>query len=123
MQAGDLRSKVGFYQRGSVGVNSPPAPDYGDNELEFGSTPDFTCLANIKPRLGGEAVLAARLTGINHVNITVRTSTDTKRVDPTWRCKDERSGASYNIRSVIDPYEHTSDRGNWIEMLCEKGVA
>lgn len=119
MQAGDLRSKVGFYKRPASG-NSP---DYGNTEGEFPGTPEFTCAANIKPRLGGEGVLAARLTGTNPINITVRKSSDTVLVDTAWRCKDERTGVIYNIRSVIDPFEHTADHGKFFEMLCEKGVA
>lgn len=119
MNAGDLRSKVGFYKR-------PPndaSPDYGAAEGEFLSTAEFTCAANIKPRLGGEQVLAQRLSGTNLVNITVRASSRASEVDTAWMVKDERSGVQYNIRSIIDPYEHTSERGKWIELLCEKGVA
>ncbi len=122
IQAGDLRSKVGFYQRGTRGADSP-AVDDGNYETEFPDEPEFTCSANIKPRLGGEQVLASRLEGTNLVNITVRKSSDTVQVGTAWRAKDERSGSIYNIRSVIDPYENTSDHGKFLEMLCEKGVA
>lgn len=121
--AGDLRSKVGLYKRGAIGADSPPAPDYGNNETEFPDDPEFTCAAKIAPKLGGESVLAGRLTGTNLVNITVRRSTNTLLVDTAWRAKDERTGAIYNIRSVIDPYEGTADHGRYLEMLCEKGVA
>lgn len=123
LQAGDLRSKVGFYQRGTIGADSPAVPDYGIPETEFPDDPEFTCAANIKPRLGGEGVLAARLSGTNLVNITVRKSSSTVQVDSAWRAKDERSGVIYNIRSVIDPYENTADHGKFLEMLAEKGVA
>lgn len=120
MQAGDLRSRVGFYKRPSSGDSSP---DYGVAEGEFPAEPEFTCSANIKPRLGGESVLASRLTGTNLVNITVRQWTLTASVDTAWMVKDARSGVSYNIRSIIDPFEHTADRRKWFEMLCEKAVA
>lgn len=123
VQAGDLRSKVGFYQRASVGPDSPPVPDYGSTEGEYPSEPEFTCAANIKPRLGGESVLAARLTGTNFSNITVRQSSSTSLVDTAWRAKDERLGVVYNIRSIIDPFENTVERGRYFEMLCEEGVA
>jgi hypothetical protein len=115
----DLRSLVGFYQR----VTEPDVPDTGNEHSEFPDLPTFTCAANIKPRLGGEAVLAARLTGVNLVNITVRRSSQTAAVDTAWRAKDERSGTLYNIRSVIDPFEHTADHDRFVEMLCEKGGA
>lgn len=118
-RAADLRSKVGFYKRPASG----DSPDYGITEGEFSSDPEFTCAAAIKPKLGGEAVLAGRLTGTNLVNVFVRQSSSTVLVDTAWRVKDERSGVIYNIRSIIDPDDGTSDRGTWFEMLCEKGVA
>lgn len=120
MQAGDLRSKVGFYKRPDA---SDSSPDYGNTEGEFPDTPEFECAANIKPKLGGESVLAGRLTGTNLVNITVRRSSSTAQVDTDWRVKDERSGTIYNIRSIIDPQEGTNQHGRFFEMLCEKGVA
>jgi hypothetical protein len=119
LQAGDLRSLVGFYQRQTVTGD----PDYGNDQSEFPDVPVFTCSANIKPRLGGEDVLAARLTGVNLVNITVRKSPSAVQVDTAWRIKDQRSGVIYNIRSIIDPAEHLADHDKFLEMLCEKGVA
>lgn len=117
MQAGDLRSKVGFY--------APVAGDdgYGNVTTGFADDPDFEVSANIKPRLGGESVLAGRLTGTNLVNITVWQSGQTSGVTTACRAKDERSGVIYNIRSIIDPDEGKPSHGRWWEMLCEKGVA
>lgn len=120
--AGDLRYKVGFYQRTALGVSSPPV-DYGNTEDNFPATANFIVRANIEEKLGGEAVLAARLTGKHIVNITVRQSTNTALVTTDWKAKDERTGDEYNIRSVIDPDGGTSKHGFYFEMLCEKGVA
>lgn len=113
MQAGDLRERIGFYR--------PVASDDGaGNETSgFGDAPDFVLFANEKPKLGGEAVLAGRLTGANLVNLTVRQSSLSRQVETEWRAKNERSGAVYNIRSIVDPDQHRQ----WLEMLCEKGVA
>jgi Phage head-tail joining protein len=119
--AGDLRYRVGFYTRDS-GAGSPDVPDYGSGD-EYPTTATFTVWANIAPRLGGEAILANRLTGKNFVNITVRQSTNTNLVDPDWICKDEGTGEIYNIRSVIDPHQGDPDHGLWWEMLAEEGVA
>lgn len=125
--AGDLRDRVGFYKRGTTGDPdaSPPTFDdgYGNTVGEFSATAEFSVAANIKPRLGGEAVLAGRLTGQNLVNITVRQSDDTSSITTDWRAKNERSGELYNIRSIIDPDENTAQHGRFWEMLCEKGVA
>jgi len=121
MQAGDLRSKFGFYKR-----PTPPSSgaEYGVPQgPAFPATPEFVCAANVRPRLGGEQVLADRLGGTNVVNITVRQSSRTRRVDAGWRAKDERSGTLYNIRSVIDPNEGAPEHGQWLEMLAERGVA
>jgi Phage head-tail joining protein len=119
--AGDLRYRVGFYTRDS-GASSPDVPDYGSGD-EYPTTATFTVWANIAPRLGGEAILANRLAGKNFVNIIVRQSTNTDLVDPDWICKNEATGETYNIRSVIDPHQEDHDHGLWWEMLAEKGVA
>lgn len=122
MPAGDLRYRIGFYQRGGPVGGSPPPPDYGSGG-GYSDTATFVTYGNIVPRLGGEQVLAARLTGRNLVNITVRQSSETEAVDTDWICKNEDSDEQYNIRSVIDPHEGDTDHGLWFEMLCEKGVA
>lgn len=117
---GDLRYSVGFYERGALS-NSPP--DYGNTQDDFPSTATFIVSANITPKLGGEDVLAARLTGKGFVNIVVRQSAQTALVTTDWRAKDERSGEIYNVRSVIDPDGGNQRHGFYFEMLCEHGVA
>jgi hypothetical protein len=120
MSIGNLRYSVGFYQRPALGA-SPP--DYGNVEDDFPPVATFVVPANIVPKLGGEDVLAARLTGKGFVNIIVRQSAQTRSVTPDWRAKDERTGEIYNIRSVIDPEGGNSKYGFYFEMLCEHGVA
>lgn len=122
MPAGDLRNRIGFYQRGGLASGSPPPPDYGSIG-GYPSVATFITYANIVPRLGGEAVLAARLTGRNFVSITVRQTSETEQVDTDWICKDEDSGEQFNIRSVIDLHQGDTDHGLYLEMLCEKGGA
>jgi head-tail adaptor len=121
--SGDLHYRVGFYTRDAPAApGSPPPPDYG-SAPGYPTTPTFVVWANIEPRLGGEAILADRLTGKNFVNITVRQSVQTNAIDSDWICKDENTGELYNIRSVIDPQKGNRKHGLWLEMLCEKGVA
>src|SRR4051794_23518053 len=98
MQAGDLRDRVGFYR--------PVVSDDGAGNLtsSFADVPALQMAANITPKLGGESVLAGRLTGKNLVNITVRKSALSLAVTADWRARDERSTVVYNIRSIIDPY-------------------
>jgi head-tail adaptor len=117
MQAGDLRDRIGFYKRIEI------EDEFGNTTGGYGPVPDFSVAANVKPKLGGETVLAGRLTGTNYVNVTVRQSSQTRQVTVDWMAKDERKGVSYNVRSIIDPLQGQSGQGAWFEMLCEEGVA
>jgi SPP1 family predicted phage head-tail adaptor len=113
MQSGDLRERIGFYARVSLDDGA------GNVKAGYGPNPEFILSANVKPKLGGEGVLAGRLTGTNLLNITVRYSSKSTQVTPDWRAKDERSGVIYNIRSIVDP----TQKRQWLELLCERGVA
>jgi len=113
ISAGDLRFRVGFFQR------ALQSDGYGNTQSEFPDDPEFTVSAAIVPKLGGESIQAARLVGRKHVNITVRSSGVTRMVSESWKARDMRSGVDYNIRSIIDP----DGKRQWIEMLCEEGVA
>lgn len=113
-RAGELKWQIGFYARGVS------EDEYGNTQYVYEDDPEFICAASVKPKLGGEAILAGRLSGSNFVNITVRSSSDTLRITTDWRAKDETSGKLYNIRSnPIDP----DGKRIWLEILCEEGVA
>lgn len=122
MPAGELRYRVGFYQRNAPGAIGSPDTDYG-SDGGYPTTATFITYADIAPKLGGEQVLAGRLVGKNLANITVRQSTETNAIDVDWKCKNEDSGEIYNIRSVIDPHQGGVKHGFWWELLCEEGVA
>jgi len=112
--AGELKWRIGFYPK----VASED--EYGNTQYVYADVPSFVYSALVKPKLGGEAILAGRLSGTNFVNITVRASSDTRQITTDWRAKDERSETLYNIRSnPIDP----DGKRVWLEMLCEQGVA
>lgn len=112
--SGQLRERVAFYKR------TVASDGHGNEESTFPDDPEFPAIAaKITPRLGGEAVLAGRLTGKEYVNITVRYSRDTKAVTEDWIVKDDRTGTVYNIRSIVNP----DLKKTALEMLCEKGVA
>lgn len=113
-RAGELKWRIGFYARTAT------SDDYGNTRFVYEGSPEFVVAASVKPKLGGEAVLAGRLSGTNFVNITVRSSPDTLSITTDWRAKDEDSGKVYNIRSgPIDP----DGKRMWLELLCEEGVA
>lgn len=117
-RAGDLNERIAFYM--------PVETDDGKGNTEIGFPAKPTVgpvAAQIAPKLGGEQVLQGRLTGTNLVNITVRMSSAIKQVTTAWKARDERAGIDYNVRSIIDPFQGTPQRGLFLEMLCEKGVA
>lgn len=111
MSAGALRELLAFDERAAT------SDGYGNSLGEFAEV--FRCAARVRPRLGGEQVMAARLGGVQPVTITVRYDSRTAAVTPDWRARDVRSGVVYNIRSVVNPDE----RRRWIDMIAEKGVA
>lgn len=114
-----------------------PAPDYRDRltfanrvELtdEFGGTvgawqDQFTVAAQIKPRLGGETVEAARLAGRQPVVIRVRRSSATAQIRTDWKATNARTGIEYNIRAAVDPHEGDKEHGRYVDMLAEAGIA
>lgn len=114
MQAGDLRERFGFYPRTRQAIDA-----YGNEEAAVSENPAFVVWAALRPKLGGEEVLAARLVGKNSANITVRRSPDTAKVTAGWVAEDQSTKEKWNIRSVVDP----DGSGAWVEMLAEKGVA
>lgn len=111
MTAAEMRERVTFQAR------QFESDGYGNTEGDFAD--EFTVAARIRPRLGGEAVLAARLEGRKLVTITVRHSSDTEQITTDWRAKDARTNVLYNIRSIVNPDEHK----HWLEILAEQGVA
>lgn len=113
MQAGDLRNKIAFYRRIIIDDG------YGNKTGGYPDKPTFILSGNVRPRLGGEAVLAGRLAGRNTVNITVRMSDAARSITSDWKATDLRSGTEYNIRSIIDP----DGKRQWVELLCDEGVA
>jgi len=114
--AGDLNKRVSFSKKEVISDDSPPLPDYGNTEEDF--VVQFTVAARIRPRLGGEAVQAARLEGRNFVNITIRASAQSRLITTDWIATDTRSGEVFNIRSVIEPPQDIE----FLELLCERGV-
>jgi|SRR5215471_2838577 len=108
----ELRERIYFDVRNDI-------PDgYGNVQSTF--VEQFSRLAKVRPRLGGETVIAGRLQGRKFVDVTVRSDDQTVRVLPDWRARDVR-GEIYNIKSIVDPFEHTADHNRWIEILCEVG--
>lgn len=109
MRAGDLRERVTFAER------IEEDDGHGNKEGDF--VDRFTVAAGMEPRFGGEAVMAARLSGRQPVSIVIRYFERGKSITPAWRATNARSGEIYNIRSVV-----VGKRRDLIELLCEAGV-
>ncbi len=122
--AGRLVEKVAFDRRQ---IDNPDSPaDYGNTETTW--VEQFDCRAEFIHLRGGEEVMAARLANKHVQIIRVRSAVLTRGVEPDWRIRDENSGVFttggewtgdvYNIRDITP-----SDDRQWIDFLCEKGVA
>lgn len=109
--AGSTRHRITFERRQDV--------DDGFGNTQAGWVEQFTVWGQVKPKLGGEAVVAARLQSQNTVNISVRQSRRTRLIREDWRARDVPEGVEYAIKSIIDP----DDGGAWLELLCQTGVA
>lgn len=111
MAAGKLRSKLNFQQR-SISDDGFGNPVTGEYQTIFSDA------VEIIPRLGSEAVISARLQGLQPVTIRVRSHTATRAIDATWRAVDARTGAVY---SVVSPPVDLDQKGAHLDMLATVG--
>lgn len=109
--AGDLKHRIVFAKRDMTDDGM------GNEVAEW--TDQFTVQAALQARFGGEAVLAARLGGVQTYLITVRQSAQTKQIGVDWRATDARSGLELAIKSIVDPMDDHA----YFEMLAQSGVA
>lgn len=113
MTAGLLRERIAFSER-EVGVSA--ADGYGNFEGGWGYR--FTVAARKRYLRGGEQVIGQRLQGTQPILLTVRASSDTRRITADWRATDARSGEHYAIRSVSP-----AERRDYIDILVQAGIA
>ena len=111
--AGKLNRRLRFESPAPL----PAGDGYGN--FERGWKVEFTVFAAMQPRFGGEAVIAARLSGTQPVTVTVRRSSATLRITPAWRIVDTRTGAIYAITS---PPADMAQDGAALEMLAVAGA-
>lgn len=107
-----LRERVAFDKLGEAVSDS-----LGNVQTTWAE--QFVTAARITPRLGGEAVMAARLSGRQPVTITIRSSAASELIAPDWRARDVRTGKIYNIRSIAN----VDERHRQFDILAEEGVA
>lgn len=111
ISAGQLRHRIAFDKRADV--------DDGYGNVQADWIEQFVISAGLRARLGGEAVLAERLSGEQPVTITIWQSNQTRRITTDWRARDVRTGTIFNIKSIID----ADDSRQQFDLLCQSGVA
>jgi head-tail adaptor len=89
--AGHLGERLAFQKRVAT------TDGYGNAEGAWQTR--FTVAARVQPLKGGEAVLSARLSGVQPVIIVVRMSSHTKQITAGWRAVDARTGTVYALTS------------------------
>jgi head-tail adaptor len=111
-RAGQLRERVAFEVRGDVddGMGNPQSGDFAEV---------YRCAARIMPKMGGEQVMAARLTGTQPVLISVRICEALREIGTDWRVRDVRNDIVYNIKAISNPDE----KREYLEILAISGAA
>lgn len=107
--AGDLRERIAF--------DRPRAASDGMGNAVGAWSEAFAVAAQRVPLRGGEEVMAARLESRQPFILRVRRSSQTLTITASWRARDARSGAVYNIRTISDP----DGRREWLDVLVEQG--
>lgn len=111
--AGSLRDRLHFQQR-LVGQDG-----FG-NERPGEWQTMFTAAAELIPLRGTETVMAARLAGMQPYVIRIRSSTQSRLVDTSWRIVDARRPERiFNITAIVDP----DNRRAWLDLTATEGGA
>lgn len=110
--ATELRDKVRFERR-ATGAN------VGGVTKQEWTALGVERSARVLARMGGEGVLAARQTGTQPVEITVRSDSGTRSITTDDRAVDVRDPTRvFAIRSIADP---EAGGRRWLNMLCDLG--
>lgn len=75
-----------------------------------------TVSAEFRPMRGGEAVIAARLTGKQPYVVRVRQAAATRQIRHDWRLVDARTGEVLELRS---PVHDPDGKRAWLEFVVE----
>jgi len=109
--AGALSELISFQRRDEIddGFGNPVSGEFSEQFREY---------ARLQPRMGGETVIASRMTGVQPFTMLVRSNDRTKGVTPAWRAVNARSGRVYNIITNVN----VDERNGWQEMLISDGA-
>jgi len=113
MKSEKLRERVIFEKRMTLADPGDGAGTYRADWVE-----QFERWASVTNLIGGETVIAARLSGIQPCVITVRMDSETKLIKADWRARHKVSGDIYNLRAP----NPAPDRSQ-ISFMAETGEA
>lgn len=108
--AGPMREILAFEKREFV------IDAYGNSVGDWVEV--FRAAAALDPRQGGEAVMSARLSGLQPYDVAIRYTTTAAAVSSEWRCRDVRTGKVYAIKSAVP-----NSRRSYIDLLVVEGEA
>lgn len=111
MSAGLLRERIVFERR--IAADD----DYG-NQVGTWEAGGPAVAARVQYLKAGEEVIGQRLSGVQPVVITVRSSTFTRGVTADWRARDARSDKTFNLKAP-----RPGERRDYIEFLATSGEA
>lgn len=113
-RAGALRERVHCQMAAALDDGwGTPLPGAG----EFAT--QFTIAAGMKPRTGGEGVDAARLGGTQPFVVTVRNTSQTRKITTAWRLVDARD--ENRVFAVTSPPADPDGKNQWLEFLVVEG--
>jgi head-tail adaptor len=111
---GALNDRMHFQNRSAIddGWGNSSA---GQGEFET----QFTRYAALRPRIGGEAVTAARLDGRQPYVVTVHYDRQVLGVTTSWRLVDKNN--ANRVLNIISPPADPDGTRQWLEFLAEDG--
>lgn len=112
MLAGALRERLRFERR-------PTTADDGYGNVEGGWRMMFQAYARVRPLVGSETVIAQRLSGVQPVRITVRSSALARQVTAGWRAVDMRDEA--RVFNITAPGANMDERNRWVDLMATFG--
>lgn len=116
MTIGMMRDRIAFDKREDLSANSPPGDGHGNMEGDWQE--QFTRYARLRPKFGGEEIMASRLQGVQPYTITVRFDSKTRTIGPGWRARNVADGTIYAITA---PVTNPDEKKKFIEITVTAG--
>ena len=113
MPAGGLRERLRFEKRAAQADDG-----YGNREGDWEC--QFDEYARVRPLTGSEPVIAARLTGVQPVRITVRSCYQTRLITSGWRAVDTRDET--RTFAITAPPANLDEKNRYLDIMAETGA-